>query len=204
MLEAYYFDNIEKLSSVGIYKIYHVYNTNKFYIGSTTTNNGRISHIGFYKRFYDHIRSLKLNKHYSKYLQNIVNKHKIEGLRFEILEVCDNMSVMEIRNREQHYINILKPELNAFKTVYPNGRIWSDKERKAQSLKLKGIPLPENVYKKISKSVLKIDLTTNEILETYPSMLHAAKALNIDRASISKCASGKRKSAGGYSWKITN
>lgn len=45
-----------------------------------------------------------------------------------------------------------------------------------------------------------IDLKTNEILRTFPSIKEAKISLNI-KTDIGSVCSGKRKQAGGYYWK---
>ena len=47
------------------------------------------------------------------------------------------------------------------------------------------------------KKVAKIDITTGEVIEVYPSIAEAKKTNSGD---IQACASGKNKTAGGYQW----
>lgn len=81
----------------GIYKITILYNT---YIGSSSNLN---------RRLWEHKWRLKNNKHSNTHLQNVYNKHTIINLTIEILEYCELNILLE---REQHYINLLKPNLN--------------------------------------------------------------------------------------------
>lgn len=53
-----------------------------------------------------------------------------------------------------------------------------------------------------SKWIIQIS-PENEILQTYWSCIDAAKLLNIDSSSITKCCKGKRKSAGWFIWKYS-
>jgi group I intron endonuclease len=51
-----------------------------------------------------------------------------------------------------------------------------------------------------SKQVAKIDLKTNEILATYPTIALAARENNCDNSAISKVCRGLRNQTGGYKW----
>ena len=54
--------------------------------------------------------------------------------------------------------------------------------------------------KDISKWVIKLT-KNNEILHFYPSTMQAERETGISSSGISMCCSGKRKTAGGYTWK---
>ncbi|MCA6430274.1 MAG: GIY-YIG nuclease family protein [Cytophagales bacterium] len=92
-----------KFYQTGIYKIECI--DGRCYIGSTTQS--------FRKRWLKHISQLSKNKHHSKYLQNIYNKHGIEFFSFSILEVVEDKA--EIIGKEQYWIDNLNPELNMLK-----------------------------------------------------------------------------------------
>ena len=204
LLEFFNID-IETLGKTGVYSIHHKYDPKKLYVGSTskTQKDNRKSHHGFYKRFYDHTRQLNIGKHHSKYLQNVVNKYGIDDLVFNILEICDDLSKEQIFEREQYYIDTIKPVYNCFKTVHPQGRIWTEEDRNKLRNKLKGKSLPKFVYEKSQKSIYQLDKNGN-IITKHISKAEAARLLNIDPSSISHCALGKRKSAGGFKWTYTN
>lgn len=88
-------------NSSGIYKILNKIN-GKFYIGSA---------IDIKVRWYQHRWYLNNGKHHNLYLQRAWNLNS-NDFDFIILEICEN-----IREREQHWINILNPEYNLTKTV---------------------------------------------------------------------------------------
>lgn len=75
----------------GIYKITNNVN-GKFYIGSSQNIS---------RRWYDHKRELRIQKHHNKYLQRAWNKYGEENFSFEIVEEC---KVEELSDREQLYI----------------------------------------------------------------------------------------------------
>ena len=200
MIHDIYGIHIEDLSKIGVYCIYHEDKPNRLYIGSTAkTSADRISHNGFYKRFYDHLRSLKKDKHHAKYLQNTVNKYGIEGVKFKILQICDNHTEKDIRSLEQEYLDKLQPVYNTLKTVYPAGRKWTKEEREKQRQKMKGKALPKTAYKKIAVACKQLT-KDGALFKEYSTIQEAADATGIDRASISKVMSGKRKIAGGFKW----
>lgn len=87
----------------GIYKITNVTN-DQIYIGST---------VNFNKRKREHFSSLNENKHCNKYLQRSFNKHGEENFKFEILEVIEDKN--KLIEREQHYLDTLKPQFNICK-----------------------------------------------------------------------------------------
>lgn len=59
-------------------------------------------------------------------------------------------------------------------------------------------------YKKLatlkSKAVSKINLKTNKVIKTYPSVAEAARQNNIVAACITRVCNGERKQTGGYKW----
>lgn len=195
---------LEQLTSLGIYKIYHVSKTDIFYIGSASGTMGKKKcELGFYKRFREHLKSLEKNKHNSRYLQNVVNKYGIEGLRFEIIEVIDSTDRVYILEREQYYLDLLNPGYNSSKLARCPTVPYTEQRKEAARQRMKGIPFVESVYEKIRipiKQYTKDDLFIKE----YSSMKFASNETNIDRASISKCASGNRKTAGGFKWNFSN
>ena len=48
------------------------------------------------------------------------------------------------------------------------------------------------------------DPKTNNIINTFLTIKDAEKQLNLPIGNISKCINGKRKTAGGYIWKLNN
>ncbi len=193
--------DIESLAKVGIYSIHHRKAPDRLYIGSTTryTSDRSAVHHGFYKRFYDHLYRLRNNCHYSKFLQNTVNKYGIEGLVFRILQICEDCSKKEIWQLEQSWIDRLKPVYNGRSTVFPEGRIWTEEDKTKRSKDMKGRSLPEAVYTKIKKQVYQYS-KDRQLIQEFNSIEEAFQETKIDRASISKCAAGHRKTAGKYIW----
>ncbi len=91
--------------SNGVYCVINIIN-NKKYIGSA-------SGIGMiFERLIKHRSTLLLNKHYNKHFQKAWNKYGKDSFEIEILEVCEKEKCIE---REQYYIDLLKPEYNICK-----------------------------------------------------------------------------------------
>lgn len=193
---------LNQLTSLGVYKIYHVAKADVFYIGSASGTQGKKAcQLGFYNRFRQHLRTLEKNKHSSKYLQNVVNKYGIEGLRFKIIEVVDSTDRTYILEREQYYLDLLNPEYNSSKTARCPTVAYTEERKEAVRQRMKGIPFVESAYQKIRKSIRQYD-KNGALIKEYSSIQMASDETSINRATISKCASGTRKSAGGYLWKF--
>jgi hypothetical protein len=78
-----------------IYKITCLSN-GKFYIGSATFYASRMD---------KHRWGLRRNKHSNKHLQNVWNKYKEINFKFEIIEYCNELNLLE---REQYWMDLTK------------------------------------------------------------------------------------------------
>ncbi len=146
-------DNILLKELSGIYQIKNIIN-NKSYIGSSTN---------ILKRVRRHSTVLRHNKHINKYLQNAVNKYGQESFIFELLECCNIDNLIE---REQHYMDTLKPQYNLRPLAENNSGYVYSEEAKAKmrgrklspetcakmSIARKGRKFDEETIKKISES----------------------------------------------------
>lgn len=84
---------------IGIYKITTL-DDGSFYIGSS---------INISSRWKRHISQLKNKTHSNYYLRKKYQEYGLENLRFEIIEFCEKLNIKE---REQWYLDYLKPSLN--------------------------------------------------------------------------------------------
>jgi group I intron endonuclease len=100
---------------IGIYTIYSK-SQNKYYVGKSKDIE---------KRFLKHKSDLRLNRHHSKYLQNVYNKYGLEDLSFEIIQEC---SYEESSSLEKYYIK----KYNSFEEGFNNteGGEWGAPGRK--------------------------------------------------------------------------
>lgn len=88
----------------GVYIIYSDTKPQWFYIGSTAN---------FQKRWREHIKDLRLNRHTNVILQRIYNKYN--DLVFEVIELTDSKSTL---TREQYWLDLLKPTINISKQAF--------------------------------------------------------------------------------------
>jgi group I intron endonuclease len=88
--------NMNKKIKGGIYKIINLCN-GKFYIGSSRNLK---------RRWKEHKLELRKNNHSNAHLQSAWNKYGEENFKFEIIEYIED--IIELKNREQYWIDILK------------------------------------------------------------------------------------------------
>lgn len=127
----------------GIYKIYNSV-TKKCYVGSSKNINSR------WKK---HKEDLTANRHHNQHLQNDWNKYGKDAFQLEVIEVCllDKGILIE---REQYYIDTLKPEYNICPVAGTSlGRKLSDEHKRKISEKLKGHKVSDETKAKISLTV---------------------------------------------------
>jgi group I intron endonuclease len=200
-----------------IYKIVNAIN-NKIYVGSTIYKT---------KRWRAHKSLLKNGYHHSPHLQRAWNKYGSENFVFEVLET---VTITNIHDREQFYLDTLNPEYNVCKDAGPRGSRLGikhteeskEKNRQAQL----GKKLSDETKRKISKSntgkhTNKGRVLTNEHKnklvkkDFFLQFDLDGKLLNkLDRiqireifeithlANIVSCCTGRVKSAYGFTWKF--
>ena len=137
---------------IGIYSIYSK-SQNKYYIGKS---------IDVHKRFLTHLSDLRLNKHHSKYLQNVYNKYGKDDLVFNIITEC---SLEESGALEKYYINKFNSFHDGFNETEGGewgapGRKFSQETLQKMSLRIQGEKNPcynkwgdMNPHNKISKEI---------------------------------------------------
>jgi len=115
------------MKKLGIYQIKNII-TNDIYIGSCSNYNVRKG---------SHLCILRQNKHHSVILQRAFNKYKEENFVFKLIEeLPDNTKLIE---REQYYIDLLKPKYNICPTAGSNlNRIFTDVHKQNLSKSLNG------------------------------------------------------------------
>ena len=132
----------------GIYRIQSLIKPNRCYIGSSSN---------VHKRWYNHKRELKLNKHQNQILQNHYNKYGSEDLVFTILLGCEINDLIKI---EQYFIDTYDPFFNVCKTAGKIARILSketllkmSKSHKGLNTWIKGRKLKEDQKRNISEKL---------------------------------------------------
>ena len=203
MQKIYNIEKIEDLYKTGIYKITCLIN-NKVYIGSACgSKNTPIKKNGFYRRWTEHIKDLKLNKHRNKHLQYAWNKYQEKSFEFEIIEFCD---IEKAKIKEEYYINLYKSIDHNYGFNMLNGHLanytkFTQEHKQKISNALKGKTRPLEVVKKWSNKVQQID-ENQQVIAEYYSMSEAERKTGIMRQDIGQACIGKKiQKAGGYFWK---
>ena len=160
-----------KTKVIAIYSITNIL-TSKIYIGST--NN-------LYQRIIDHKSHLKYNKHCNRFIQSDYNFFGIKVFKFDILEeLIDSIKLIE---REQFYIDLIKPEYNIHKNAgTPLGMKYSEESKKKMSQSQIG---NKNA---IAKKV--IDTSTGR---TWTCVRYAAEELCINYSTLIGKLNGHKK-----------
>lgn len=171
--------NHKKIS--GIYSIANIDDKHQ-YIGSSCDVKNR---------WYNHRWGLKNKRHHSPYLQRAWEKYGPEKFVFSILEECTKDTLV---SREQHYIDLYKPEYNTapFAATPPP----PDPERSRRVMKAQW---KNGIFDKSMKPVERIDPNTGEVKE-YKSMSEAERD-GFEQSCVSACVLGKLSSYANYYWK---
>jgi group I intron endonuclease len=101
---------IEKIC--GVYMIQSKIKPERVYIGSS---------MNIHNRFNLHRNKLRKNLHHTPKLQHHYNKYGLDDLIFLTLESFKFISKEHLREREQFYIDTIKPWFNALKIACING-----------------------------------------------------------------------------------
>lgn len=226
------YNHIPDIYNCGVYKIYHITDPNKLYVGSSYAMNIRYLH---------HLDAFRRQIHHSKELQSFVNKFGLDGIRCEVLAICKNKE--EQLFMEQFYIDKLEPVYNTCKfSTSSKGYKHRPEVIEAFSKQRKGKtrpPFSEETRKKISESAKLRDLSylrTDELkimlsemykgrpasentylasrkkidqfslegkfIISHASINAAAKYIGVHASNISMVVNGKRKSTGGFLFKF--
>jgi group I intron endonuclease len=108
----------------GIYKIYFN-GSDRFYVGSA---------LNLVKRRENHLYFLRRQTHPNRFLLNLFNKYGRENFRFEVLERVAPDSLVE---REQAWIDELRPELNILKIARSSFGFKHDEDTRMRMSRIK-------------------------------------------------------------------
>ena len=173
--------------------IYCLKNTidSRCYVGSAQKLNYRL---------WNHKHRLVKGTHANKILQNFVNKYGISTIYFEILESVDINNLIE---REQYYIDSLKPEFNILpKAGSSAGTIMSEEQKLKISKNRTGILHTEETKKRISKRMKGVPKSKEH--STKVGLKHKGKIVSQEqRDKISKANKG-RISTSKITWEIVD
>lgn len=164
---------IADIEGSGIYQIRNLVN-GKRYVGSA---------VCFAKRWRQHRCELGKGRH-NRHLQSSWEKHGPKAFVFEVLEAVPDKSMLI--EREQHYIDLLKPAYNAAPVAGSNyGVRWSLKVKERMSAASKGVWQREGHRQKMSEAH-KTQRPTEETLRKISAALKGRKKTPEQRAAIAK------------------
>lgn len=186
----------------------------KQYVGKTTNT--------IEKRFEEHIKDSTRSRCEKRPLYDAMNKYGIEHFSVSQLEECD-LSILE--EREKYWINELNTFHNGYnathggdgKQLYDYNLFIDDflsgmgilaiarkyhcaKETVQTAIRQSKLNTNQNNEYK-AKSVAQIDINTNEVIQIFPSVSAAAKAIKGDHSNISKACKNFNRTSSGYKWK---
>ena len=192
-------------NKAGVYQLVNLVN-NKLYIGSSADLNRRLN---------EYLNPSYIARNLAKgnsIIMNALLKYGYMNFGIIVLETIEfesNLSKTErktlILNREQYYMDLIKPDYNLNKIAGSNlGRIYSKEVRAKMSLAKLGKPSNKKGTKLsaevktlmrensgIAKKIIMLN-ENNEILNTFNSIQIASEVTGIFRNRISRCARGIR------------
>lgn len=156
--------------------------TQQIYVGST---------VNFYMRVNEHLTGFVRNNHYNKYLKRAALKYGINNFQFFKLEnLGSSLSKKLLIEREQYYIDILKPEYNLLPNAYSHFGARRTQQCKDKISKA-------NVMNVIYQYNFNLDL----VKVHFDGCNKAANSVGIGRSSLKNALCGISETAGGYFWK---
>lgn len=197
----------------GVYMITNIKN-GRTYIGSSS------SKYFIYNRLINHRRDLKENRHCNIYLQRDFNKCGIKEYYVSILEICEPDECIE---REQYWIDLLKPNYNLLKIAGSSkGRIclnetrekisksnkefWkNNRDKMIESFKKRVFTPRKKGYKLNKRKIYSeegykslVKSTSKRVIDletniTYDSLKQLSEAININYTRLSSIVNDKLK-----------
>jgi group I intron endonuclease len=172
----------------GIYKITNTIN-NKSYVGSS---------VDVYQRGCTYKHLIKRKKLHNKHLQSSIEKYGYDNFKFELLYKCEkDISILDLHELEQDYINKINPEYNK-RTIVDTNQLLSHsqqtKDKISKSLK-ESFKNGSKIINRIQEHNIKVslfDLEGNHIKD-FPGLSHCAEFIGVKYPSISFAINSKRK-----------
>jgi group I intron endonuclease len=177
----------------GIYKITNIIN-NKCYVGSS---------VNIYQRGCSYKHLIKRKKLHNKHLQSSIEKYGCDNFTFELLHKCEkDISIFELHQLEQFYINKINPEYNK-RTIVDTNYLLSHseqtKDKISKSLK-ESFKNGSKVINRIQAHNIKVSLFNLEgnHLHDFPGLAHCAEFVKCTQASIGYAIKSKRRRIRNY------
>ena len=172
-----------KLNFCGIYMITN-YVSNKRYIGSS---------VNVSQRLWEHRSELRHGNHPNAHLQNSWNKYGEDSFNYTILEKCTPKERFE---REQYYVNTLKPEYNICVEVVQNPPKTQTTREKHSATRKRLIA--EGIIPLTNNKPVYVYYKDGSFVGTWESIRKAAKELGIHYSSACRVIQGKDFQIKGY------
>lgn len=180
-------DKIGKnLRRAGIYCIINVLNQKK-YVGSSQNLQMRLM---------QHRSRLRKNIHDNVKLQRSWTKYGEQNFQFYILEFCEKEQLSE---REQFYINSLKPWFN---TILKVDRISLPKESKIKMSESRKKGIKEGTIKLYQEKPIYQYSLDGKLLASYKNIKQASEICGINRSSINRFLNGTYRKGGNFLWSL--
>ena len=173
----------KELQRCGIYMIINLINGNR-YIGSSKNIQQRLQ---------THRSNLRNNHHCNIHLQNAWNKYGEAKFDYSILEFCEeNIRI----NREQYYVNTLKPEYNISIEIVelPSNSI----ESRLKLSRTRKQRMAEGLIKKTNCTKIFVYNLQGTFIKEFDSEMDACKELGLTRSGILKTLKGEQKQHHGF------
>ena len=170
------------MKTTGIYQIQSKIKPERIYIGSS---------VNIKNRWRTHLSDFRKRRRHSLYFQKYYNKYGVSDLQFSILESCSKEKLIE---REQHYIDLLKPEFNTLKIAYsPLGYKHSEETKKkiSETNIRSGHKPPSTLGVKWGKETGKKHSEINKRLGLKPPSRKGIKSTEESKRKMSKAKKGK-------------
>ena len=173
----------KELQRCGIYMIINLINGNR-YIGSSKNIQQRLQ---------THRSNLRNNHHCNIHLQNAWNKYGEAKFDYSILEFCEeNIRI----NREQYYVNTLKPEYNISIEIVelPSNSI----ESRLKLSRTRKQRMAEGLIKKTNCTKIFVYNLQGTFIKEFDSEMDACRELGLTRSGILKTLKGEQKQHHGF------
>lgn len=180
-------DKIGKhLRKSGIYCIVNIINQ-KQYVGSSQNLQMRLM---------QHRSRLRNKVHDNIKLQRSWSKYGEDNFQFYILEFCNKD---DLSNREQFYIDTLKPWFN---TILEVERIVLPEESRIKMSKSRKEGIAQGTIELYQEKPIHQYSLAGEFIASYKNIKQAAALCKINRSSINRFLNGTYKKGGNFLWSL--
>ncbi len=167
----------------GYYQVSNLGNVKR----KTSIVKSALLHLNGYKTVKEHImKPSVMNKYLSVRLckYGVSKTKKVHRLVAEAF-IPNPQNLEQVNHKDENKLNNRADNLEWCTCLY-NQNYGTRKEKREHSQ---------------VKEIQKIDVKTHKVIETYFSLMNASKMNGLSFKAISRCATGKSKTSGGYIWR---